>query len=130
MVWRQKCCWKGIADLVSNYCLHPWDLEEAKESNSYVKYFFYSDICHPGQLDYCKTGIFVTVAVILKPYLEILQSDAPLLPFITSELHVMLETLMGKFVKIQELEAAGMPLKISKVSILETGNHVAAPDWW
>ena len=33
---------------------------------------------------------------------------------------------MGKFVKRQELEAAGTPLKISKVSVLETVNHVAA----
>ena len=33
---------------------------------------------------------------------------------------------MGKFVKRQELEAAGMLLKISKVSVLETVIHVAA----
>ena len=55
---------------------------------------------------------FVSVAVILKPYPEIFQSDAPLLPFVTSELQVMLETLMGKFVKRQELEAVGTPLKM------------------
>ena len=30
--------------------------------------------------------LFVSVAVILKPYLEIFQSHTPLLPFITSEL--------------------------------------------
>ena len=33
---------------------------------------------------------------------------------------------MGKFVKRQELKGAGTPLKISKVSVLETVNHVAA----
>ena len=73
-----------------------------------------------------KLEFFVSVAVSLKPYLEIFQSDAPLLPFITSELQVMLETLMEKFVKRQELEAPGTPLKISKVNLLETVNHVAA----
>ena len=33
---------------------------------------------------------------------------------------------MGKFVKRQELEAAGTPLKMSKVYVLETVNHMAA----
>ena len=73
-----------------------------------------------------KLEFFVSVAVILKCYLEIFQSDTPLLPFITSELQVMLKILMGKFVKTLELEAAGIPLKISKVNVLETVNHVAA----
>ena len=72
-----------------------------------------------------KLEFFVLVAVILKCYLEIFQSDTPLVHFITSELQVILETLMGKFVKRQELEAAGTPLKISKVSVLKTLNHVA-----
>ena len=72
-----------------------------------------------------KLDFFVSVAVILKPYLEIFQSDAPLMLFITSELQVMIETLMGKFVK-RQLETAGTPLKISKVNVLETVNHVAA----
>ena len=38
----------------------------------------------------------------------------------------MHETLMGKFVKRHKLEAAGTPLKISKVSVLETVNHTAS----
>ena len=79
MAWRQKCCWKGIADLASNHHLHQWDLEEAKESNSYIKNIFYSEVCCPGQLDNCKVGLFLSVVDILKPYLEIFQSDAPLL---------------------------------------------------
>ena len=32
---------------------------------------------------------------------------------------------MGKFIKRQELQAAGIPLKISEVSVMETVNHVA-----
>ena len=73
-----------------------------------------------------KLEFFVSVAALPKPYLEILQSDAPLLPFITSELQVMLETLMWKFVKTQELEAGDTPMKISKVNVLAIENHVAA----
>ena len=71
---------------------------------------------------------FVSVAAVLKPYFEIFQSDAPLLPFITSELQVMLETPMRKFVKTQELEALDTPLKISKVNVLAIENHVAESD--
>ena len=37
----------------------------------------------------------------------------------------MLETLMGNFVKKQELEAVGTPLRISKNNVLETVKHVA-----
>ena len=40
----------------------------------------------------------------------------------------MLETLMGKFVKTQELEAADTPLKISKLNVLAIENNVAASD--
>ena len=40
----------------------------------------------------------------MKTYLQVFQSDAPLLPFVTSELHALLQTLMGKFVKRQNLK--------------------------
>ena len=40
----------------------------------------------------------------------------------------MLETLIGKFVKTQEPEAADTPLKISKVNFVVIENHVAASD--
>ena len=53
----------------------------------------------------------------MKPYLQVFQSDAPLLPFVTSELHALLQTLMGKFVKRQELEAADSPYKIAKCNV-------------
>ena len=46
-----------------------------------------------------KLEFFVSVAAVPKPCLEIFQSDAPLVPFITSELQVMLEILMGNFCK-------------------------------
>ena len=75
-----------------------------------------------------KLEFFVSVAAVLKPYLETFQSDAPCLPFITSELQIMLETLRGKFVKTQGLEAADTLLKISKVNVLAIENHVAASD--
>ena len=75
-----------------------------------------------------KLEFLVSAAAVLKPYLEIFQSDAPLLPFITSELQVMLETLMGKLVKIQELEAADAPLKIFQANVLAIENRVAASD--
>ena len=125
MAWRKKCCWKGIADLASNHCLYQWDLEEAKESNSYIKYIFCSEVCCLGQHDNCKAGIFCISCSNPENLSGDFQSDAQHLSFITSELQVMVEILMGKFVKRQELEAACTPLKISKINVLETVNHVA-----
>ena len=58
-----------------------------------------------------KLEYFVSVAAVLKPYLEIFQSDSPLLPFITSGIQVMLETLMGKFEKTRELGRCRHPIK-------------------
>ena len=64
----------------------------------------------------------------MKPYLQVSQSDAPLLPFVTSELHALLQTLMGKFVKRQELEAADSPYKIAKLNVSLAARHVAPSD--
>ena len=60
----------------------------------------------------------------MKPYLQVFQSDAPLLPFVTSELHALLQTLMGKFVKREELEAADSPYKIAKLNVSHAASHV------
>ena len=99
------------------------------ESNSHLKFILHIEISCTHKLITAKLDFFVSVAAVLKPYLEIFQSDAPLLPFITSELQVILKTLMGKFVKTQEPKAANIPLKISKVNVLAIGEiHVAASD--
>ena len=54
------------------------------------------------------------------------QADAPLLPFIVSELKTLLETLMGKLVKKEELDAAHTAYKIAKVDVLHrsSGNSL------
>ena len=57
-----------------------------------------------NHLTIAKLQFFVSTASIMKPYLQMFQSDAPLLPFVTSELHALLQTLMGRFVKRQELK--------------------------
>ena len=75
-----------------------------------------------------KLQFFVSTASIMKPYLQVFQSDAPLLPFVTSELHALLQTLMGKFVKRQELEAADSPSKIAKLNVSHAVSHVAPAD--
>ena len=43
-----------------------------------------------------KLEFFVYTASIMEPFLLMFQADAPLLPFIVSELKTLLETLMGK----------------------------------
>ena len=43
----------------------------------------------------------------------------------TTEEIVLLETLMPKFIKQSELQAANSPAKIAKLDVLETGIHLA-----
>ena len=77
-----------------------------------------------SHLTIAKLQFFISTAAIMKPYLQVFQSDAPLLPFVTSELHALLQTLMGKFVKREELEAADSPYKIAKLNVSHTASHV------
>ena len=77
-----------------------------------------------SHLTIAKLQFFISTAAIMKPYLQVFQSDAPLLPFVTSELHALLQTLMGKFVKREELEAADSPYKITKLNVSHAASHV------
>ena len=75
-----------------------------------------------------KLKFFAPRAAIMKPYLQIFQPDAPLLPFITSVKEVLLEILIGKFLKREEHQAVDTTLKIAKLDVLEIANHVAASE--
>ena len=78
-----------------------------------------------NKLTTAKVEFFVSTAAVVRPFLQIFQSDGPLLPFITSELQTLLQTLMGKFVKRSELEGADSAYKIAKLNVLEAATHVA-----
>ena len=64
----------------------------------------------------------------MRPYLQIFQSDEPLLPFITSELETLLWTLMSKFMKRAALEGANSAYKIAKPNVLDSATHAAPSD--
>ena len=64
----------------------------------------------------------------MMPYLQKYQGYAPLLPFTAVEVTVLLETLMQKFVKQSEMQAANSPVKIAKLIVMETGIHVTPSD--
>ena len=59
----------------------------------------------------------MSIAAAMRPYLQPFQSDGPLLPFITSELEILLWTLMGKFMKRAVLEGANRDESTSSVWI-------------
>ena len=63
------------------------------------------------------------------PFLQVFQSDAPLVPFVISELHTLLQTLMGKFVKQKELEKLDSASKMAKFDVSPSDHHVAAKDF-
>ena len=64
----------------------------------------------------------------MMPYLQKFQGDAPLLPFTTTEVTVLLETLMQKFIKQGEMQAANSAVKIAKLNVMETSIHLAPSD--
>ena len=67
----------------------------------------------------------MSIAATMRPYLQTFQSDGPLLPFITSELETLLQTLMGKFMKRDVLKGANSAYKIAKLNVLDSATHVA-----
>lgn len=75
-----------------------------------------------------KLAFFASTAGIMHPYLKVFQTDAPLLPFVTSELQSLLETLMGKFVKRVELEKANTAFRLVKLDVSQLAVHVAPKD--
>ena len=75
-----------------------------------------------------KLAFFASTAGLMQPYLQVFQSDAPLLPFVTSDLQGLLETLMSKFVKQGELEKAGTAFKHVKLDVTQPSAQVAPQD--
>ena len=64
----------------------------------------------------------------MMPYLQKFQGNALFVPFMTTEVTVLLETWMQKFIKQRELQAANRPAKLAKLNALETGIHLATAD--
>ena len=80
------------------------------------------------QLMPAKLAFFASTASIMLPYLQIFQSDAPLVPFVISEPQTLLEMLMKKFVKRKELEKLDSASKILQFDVSLSEHHVASKD--
>ena len=78
-----------------------------------------------NKLTTAKLEFFMSIAAAMRPYLQTFQSDGPLLPFITSELETLLQTLMGQFMKRAVIEGANSAYKIAKLNVLDSATHVA-----
>ena len=72
-----------------------------------------------------KLQFFASTASVMMPYLQKFQGDALLLPFTTTEVTVLLETLMQKFIKQSKMQAANSAVKIAKLNVMETSIHLA-----
>ena len=75
-----------------------------------------------------KLQFFSSTTTIMMPYLQKFQGNALLVSFMTTEVTVLLETLMQKITKHSELQAANSPAKIVTLNVLETGIHLATAD--
>ena len=113
--------WSNIAKYVNE------TLKKAKSKNPESSSFATLRTVQDG-LIIAKLQFFSSTATIMMPYLQKFQGNAPLAPFITTEVTVLLETLMQKFIKQSKLQAVDSPAKIAKLSVLETGIHLATAD--
>ena len=84
--------WPHITNYISETLKKPKQQIPSSSTFSTVK----SAIHDP--LTPAKLAFFASTASIMLPYLQVFQSDAPLVPFVISELQTLLQTLMGKFV--------------------------------
>ena len=75
-----------------------------------------------------KLQFFASTASLMVPYLQKFQTDTPLIAFTTTEVTVLLETLMQKFIKQSEMQAANTVVKIAKLNVMDTTIHVALSD--
>ena len=71
-----------------------------------------------------KLQFFISVAKILKLFLEKFQTNAPMMPFLLNELQTILNTILGKFVKQSVLDAATSISKLAKIDVLKKDNLV------
>ena len=71
-----------------------------------------------------KLQFFISVAKILKPFLEKFQTDAPMMPFMANELQSILNTILSKFIKTSVLDADTSITKLSKIDVLKKDNLV------
>ena len=62
-----------------------------------------------------KLQFFASTASLMVPYLQKFQTDTLLIAFTTTEVTVLLETLMQKFIKQSEMQAANTVVKIAKL---------------
>ena len=81
-----------------------------------------------GDIIVAKLHFFASTASVMMQYLQKFQGEAPLLPFTATEVTVMLETLMQKFIKQSEMQAANSAVKIAKLNVMETSIHLAPSD--
>ena len=75
-----------------------------------------------------KLEFFASVASTMMPYLEKFQADTPLLPFVTTELSVLLDILMRKFIKQSEMDEANSPAKMIKFNVEAPAIHVTTSE--
>ena len=71
-----------------------------------------------------KLHFFITIAKILVPFLELFQTNKPMVPFLCSGLENILTNLLQRFIKNQGLKDA---TNVSKIDVFKKDNLVS-PD--
>ena len=68
---------------------------------------------------------FNSIAQHLQPFLQLYQTDKPMLPFLADDMHIMLKALMKRFLKSEILKGADSLVKLVKLDVKAHENHLS-----
>lgn len=75
--------------------------------------------CAVDPLFEAKVNAFISVAKVVDPFLKKFQSDAPILPFLCTELKTMVTTLLQRFVTQTTLDKANTMAKLAALDVTD-----------
>ena len=81
------------------------------------------DVLVPAKLHF-----FITVAKLLKPFLERYQTDKPMMPFIAADIQGVLVSVLSRFIKRSVLDSITSQQALAKLDVKKQENIVSPPE--
>lgn len=113
---RAILIWDDVTKFVKEIQKRPKSKQPSNSSFKNIQLF----ISDPLML--AKLRFFVHIAKLLVPFLELYQSDKPMLPFVAADLKTVISDLLAKFVKENTLTEATTTVKLLAIDLDKSDN--------
>ena len=120
LFWNSENIALEIWDNIKSYVTHTLKKPKSQvPSNQSFQHLveFQRDILIPAKLHF-----FVHVPKILKPFLEKYQTEKPMVPYLTIDLHTLLLNVMKKLISSSAIYSANTIYKLSKIDVNDKEN--------